>query len=50
MNGNIDNKNDARESFAKVSKDKETVTEVDDDMVKNSTANPLVISDKAPIL
>ena len=50
MNGNIDNKNDAREAFAKVSKDKETVTEVDDDMVKNSTANPLVISDKAPIL
>jgi len=46
MNGNIDNKNDAREAFAKVSKDKETVTEVDDDMVKNSTANPLVISDK----
>ena len=31
MNGNIDNKNDAREAFAKVSKDKETVTEVDDD-------------------
>ena len=41
MNGNIDNKTDAR--------DEETITEVDDKMVKNSKANPEVIFDKAPM-
>ena len=41
LNGNIDNKTDAR--------DEETITEVDDKMVKNSKANPEVIFDKAPM-
>ena len=49
MNGNINDKNQAREAFAKASKDEETVTEVDDKRVKKSKANRDVIFDKAPI-
>ena len=49
LNGNIDNKTDAREASAKASNDEETITEVDDKMDKNSKANPEVIFDKAPM-
>ena len=49
LNGNIDNKTDAREASNKASNDEETITEVDDKMDKNSKANPEVIFDKAPM-